>query len=129
MADRYWVGGSGTWDTTSTTNWSDTSGGAGGASVPTAADNVFFDSESAAGDYTVSTSAGLTLRCLNLTIAKATAGTVTFTDTGVFLVSGNLDITATGVTWSASNGSPTRTPPPHRWHTVAVSLTIFACLL
>jgi len=102
MADRYWVGGSGTWNTTSTTNWSDTSGGAGGFSVPTAADNVFFDSESAAGDYTVSTSAGLTLRCLNLTIAKATAGTVTFTDTGVFLVSGNLDITATGVTWSAS---------------------------
>ncbi len=42
MADRYWVGGTGTWDTTSTTNWSATSGGASGASVPTTADNVIF---------------------------------------------------------------------------------------
>ena len=29
MADRYWVGGAGTWDATTTTNWSATSGGAG----------------------------------------------------------------------------------------------------
>jgi hypothetical protein len=101
MADRYWVGGTGTWNTTSTTNWSATSGGPNGASVPTSADNVFFDTASAAGNYTVSTSIGLTLSCLNLTIAKATAGNVTFIDTGLFAVSGNLDITGTGVTWSA----------------------------
>jgi hypothetical protein len=101
MADRYWVGGTGTWNTTSTTNWSDTSGGSNGASVPTSADNVFFDSASAAGNYTVSTSTGLALACLNLTIAKAAAGNVTFIDTGTFAVAGNLDITATGVTWSA----------------------------
>ena len=50
MADRYWVGGAGTWDTTSTTNWSASSGGASGASVPTSADSVFFDQ---AGTYTV----------------------------------------------------------------------------
>ena len=37
MADRYWVGGAGTWNTTSTTNWSTASGGSSGASVPTAA--------------------------------------------------------------------------------------------
>ena len=43
MADRYWVGGSGTWSSLNTSNWSTSSGGAGGASVPTAADNVFFD--------------------------------------------------------------------------------------
>jgi hypothetical protein len=46
MADRYWVGGSGTWDATTTTNWSATSGGAGGASAPTSADNVIFDADS-----------------------------------------------------------------------------------
>jgi len=46
MADRYWVLGTGTWDSTSTTNWSTSSGGAGGASVPTASDNVFFDANS-----------------------------------------------------------------------------------
>jgi hypothetical protein len=36
MADRYWVGGTGTWSSTNTANWSTSSGGAGGASVPTA---------------------------------------------------------------------------------------------
>jgi len=50
MATRYWVGpgaGSpGTWDTTTTSNWSATSGGATGASAPTSADDVIFDSAS-----------------------------------------------------------------------------------
>ena len=32
MADRYWVGGSATWDNTAGTKWSTTSGGPGGAS-------------------------------------------------------------------------------------------------
>jgi hypothetical protein len=49
LADRYWVGGTGTWSSSNTTNWSASSGGAGGASVPTAADNVFFDAGSDAG--------------------------------------------------------------------------------
>lgn len=61
MANRYWVGGSGTWDTTSTTNWSTSSGGASGASAPTAADNVFFDSNSnvGTGAFTVTVSAAV----------------------------------------------------------------------
>jgi hypothetical protein len=101
MADRYWVGGTGTWNNTNTNHWSATSGGPNGASVPTSADNVFFNSASAAGNYTVSTTIGQTLSCLNLTIAKAAAGNVTFIDTGTFAVAGNLDITGTGVTWSA----------------------------
>lgn len=46
MADRYWVGGSGTWNNTNTTNWSATSGGPGGASIPTSVDNAFFNSGS-----------------------------------------------------------------------------------
>lgn len=69
MADRYWVGGSGTWSASATTNWSATPGGAGGASVPTLADSVFFDQ---AGTYTV-TCIG-SQNCLNFTIS---AGTVT----------------------------------------------------
>ena len=61
MADRYWVGGSGTWNTTSTTNWSTSSGGASGASAPTASDNVFFDSNSnvGTGAFTVTVSAAV----------------------------------------------------------------------
>lgn len=41
MASRYWVGGTGAW--TETAHWSASSGGAGGASVPGATDDVFFD--------------------------------------------------------------------------------------
>ena len=70
MADRYWVGGSGTWNTTSTTNWSTASGGGSGASVPTVSDNVIFDQ---AGTYTVTMTGALA--CLDITVS---AGTVTF---------------------------------------------------
>ena len=64
MANRYWVGGTGTWDASNTTNWSATSGGAGGASVPTTADTVFFDTNSG-------TAATITVN------AAATGGAVT----------------------------------------------------
>lgn len=96
MADRYWVGGAGTWNTTSTTNWSATSGGSGGASVPTAADSVFFNQ---AGAYAVTITG--TLRCLDFTVS---AGTVTFiTGTSpVFNISGNLTWTAGTVVLSGS---------------------------
>ena len=49
MATYYWVGGSGTWDASATTNWSATSGGSGGAGVPTSADDVVFDVNSGPG--------------------------------------------------------------------------------
>lgn len=96
MADRYWVGGSGTWNTTSTTNWSSTSGGAGGASVPTAADSVFFDQ---AGTYTVTMTGALT--CLDFNVS---AGSVTFaTGTSPTLaISGNLNITGVTPTWNST---------------------------
>jgi len=42
--DLYWVGGSGDWDDAS--HWAMTSGGAGGACIPSANDNVFFDANS-----------------------------------------------------------------------------------
>ena len=58
MANRYWVGGSGTWNTTNITNWSSTSGGSGGDSVPTAGDNVYFDDSSYATDLLVITVSG-----------------------------------------------------------------------
>lgn len=41
MATRYWVGGDGAWNDTS--HWSTLSGGAGGASAPSASDDVIFD--------------------------------------------------------------------------------------
>jgi len=80
MADRYWVGGTGTWNTSSTTNWSATSGGAGGASVPTSADDVYFNSASGSADYTVSWSGGL--NCKNLNITGPSTGKLTMASGG-----------------------------------------------
>jgi hypothetical protein len=100
MANRYWVGGTGTWDSTSTANWSATSGGAPGASAPTNIDDVFFDSLSGTGTCTTDATAtardvvlnsstlGLTLGA-NLTIAR------TFN-----LTSGVLDLTGNAGNWT-----------------------------
>lgn len=44
MANRHWVGGSGSY--TDTAHWSTSSGGSGGASVPTTGDIAIFDQES-----------------------------------------------------------------------------------
>jgi len=37
----YWIGGTGNWNDSQ--HWSNNSGGSGGACIPTAIDNVFFD--------------------------------------------------------------------------------------
>lgn len=92
MAARFWVtGGTGNWN--STTNWSATTGGASGASVPTAADNVIFDQ---AATYTVTLTGALT--CLSITVS---AGTVTFSSTGTIAVSGSMSLVAATV-WNAT---------------------------
>jgi len=77
MPDRFWVGGTGSWSATNLTNWSATSGGAGGQSIPTAADNVYFDANSGGGTVTV-TSANRA--CLNLSF-RGLSGTSDFTGT------------------------------------------------
>lgn len=53
MAARFWVGGTGNWDAADTTHWSDTSGGAGGQTVPGASDTVTLDGSSGGGTVTV----------------------------------------------------------------------------
>jgi len=47
-ADRFWVGGSGSWNDPA--HWSTVSNGQGGASVPSVNDNVFFDNFSFTSD-------------------------------------------------------------------------------
>lgn len=86
MADRYWIGGSGTWNTSTTTLWSTTPGGAGGASAPTSADDVFFPSGG-----TVTLSGGV---CRNMTVTSST----TFSGTGQLTVYGSMSLSST--TWS-----------------------------
>jgi hypothetical protein len=99
MADRYWVGGTGTWNSTSTTNWAASSGGGTGASVPTAADNVFFDANSnvGTGAFTV-TMADSPRVCDNITISGLD-GTMTLAGAAIGLtVSGSLSFPATNLT-------------------------------
>jgi hypothetical protein len=98
MADRYWVGGTGTWSSTSTTNWSTSSGGAGGASVPTAADNVIFDAGSDAGGNFTVTMANSPRVCNDFT-ASGLDFTMTLAGTSIGLtVSGSLEFPATNFT-------------------------------
>jgi hypothetical protein len=84
--DRYWVGGSGSWS--STTKWSATSGGASGASVPTASDNAIFDANSAAAHYIVTVTDNAT--CADLTFTPVAVDGVTN-----FLVGNNFVIAGT----------------------------------
>lgn len=129
MANRYWVGGTGSWSGTNTANWSDTSGGTGGFSVPTSADDVFLDANSGTGTVTIITS-GLSAKSLNCTGYTGTfAGTSPFTVAGsvtwgagmTLAYNGPLTISATGtytsngkartgtgaITFSASGGTVT----------------------
>jgi hypothetical protein len=96
MADRFWVGGNGNWDATTTTNWSTTSGGAGGASAPTSADDVYFDAGSdAGGAFTVTIGTGAVCRDI-------TAGSLDFVMTlagsAAWTISGSLTFPATNLT-------------------------------
>lgn len=74
MPDRYWVGGTGDWNGTAGTKWSATPGGAGGASVPTTADDVFFDVASGAGTVTIA-AGNLGARSINCTGFTGTIST------------------------------------------------------
>lgn len=90
---RYWVGGTASWDGTVGSKWATTSGGAGGAFVPTAADGVFFDGSSGVGTVTISSPPDFgSLDCTGYT------GTITG---GNFTVRGNFKLSA-GMTWTVS---------------------------
>lgn len=87
MANRYWVGGTASWDGTASLKWATTSGGAGGAAVPTSSDDVFFDAASGAVTVTVAATAN----CNNLDF---TGFTGTFAGSSALNVFGNFTIVA-----------------------------------
>ena len=106
MAARFWVGGTGTWDSTTTANWSATSGGAGGASVPGAADDVTINTAS----ITVTTNYNVSVISVTINASAATlslggtltcSGAITLT-TGTFTTN-NFNVTATSLSSSNSN--------------------------
>ena len=111
MADRYWVAG-GTGNYNSNTNWSATSGGASGASVPGTADDVFFNASSGAGTATINVASSC--RSLNLTGFTGTltfnniltvSGTVMNFGTGGYTVSGTSNIRFLTAITITSNGT------------------------
>lgn len=95
MADRYWVGGNGSWDAANTANWSATSGGAGGSSIPTASDNVFIDANSDVGSN-FQVSVDDFSYCNNLTISGMDK-VLTFTGSYPVQVNGNMTMTPTNL--------------------------------
>ena len=108
MADRYWVGGTANWDGTAGTKWATTSGGAGGASVPTSADDVFFDANST-GTCTISSgnTGAKSINCTGFTgtlagsAAITVSGSVTLVAGMGFTYSGTLTLNGTGTLTTA----------------------------
>lgn len=117
MANRYWVGGSANWDATAGTKWATTSGGAGGASVPTSSDDVFFDA--ASGAITCTQTVGISFLSINFTGFTGTFassgspsisanGNITFgagmtiTSTANLSVNATSTITSNGKTWTGN---------------------------
>lgn len=122
MASRYWVGGTGTWDGASTTNWAASSGGTGGASVPTIADDVFFDASSGGGTVTISVNIEIkSLNCTGFTGSLSPGnrnitinGDLTFATSMTFISSGSTIIitnTSTIITAGRSLNSLTINAP------------------
>ena len=116
MTTRFWVGGNGNWDATTTTHWSLTSGGTGGAAVPTGTEDVVIDANS--GSPTITITANSSARKFNTTGATCTiAGsnaldirldftlstTTTWSNTGLlsFTSNNSQTITTNGVTISS----------------------------
>ena len=98
MAARFWVtGGTGNWN--STTNWSATTGGASGASVPGSADTATLNASSGSGTVTLDISPTIqTLTCTGFTGTLAFGtNTISLNSTGTIF---------TGATTMAVTGTP-----------------------
>jgi hypothetical protein len=105
MATRYWVGGTGTWTSSNTLNWSASSGGASGASAPTTADDVIFDNLSNTGTsiFTVTVSTGAACRDFSFgSGATALDAVMTLTGISAMSIAGSLTLVSTNLTVSYS---------------------------
>lgn len=107
MAARYWVGGTSSWDATAGTKWATSSGGAGGAAIPTAADDVYFDANSGASTVTLSSSSvARSIDCngFNGTISHPASVTVNIGDATAGV--GNIALRlATGMTYTIGSNT------------------------
>jgi hypothetical protein len=102
MATYYWVGGSGTWDDVTTTNWAASSGGSGDAGVPTLDDNVVFDANSNSGTDPFTVTLSTAAYCQDLTVGSLD-GTMTLAGSGEFYVTGDLTLPATNFSFTSTS--------------------------
>lgn len=110
MANRYWVGGTGTWDNASTAFWSATSGGSGGASVPTTSDTAIFDANSGSGTVTTSSQSASTAITVDTTTLTLNLGANLSTTNQFTLTRGNISLNSYDLTCAifASNNTNVR---------------------
>lgn len=111
MAARFWVaGGTGNWNDTS--NWSATTGGASGASVPGSADTAALDANSGAGTVTLDISPDIqTLTCTGFTGALAFGtNTISLNSTGtIFTGATTMTVTGTPLIICTNSSATSRT--------------------
>ena len=110
MAAYFWVGGTGTWDNTTNTNWATVTGGAGGFGPPTSADTATFDASSGTGTCTTASTATCDSPTLNTANILLVCG-ANFTITNRFtltLGSFNLNNFTLSTQFFASNNSGVR---------------------
>ncbi len=100
---RYWVGGGGDAFWTTTANWSYSSGGAGGATVPDSTNDVFFN---ASGNTASTLSAGISIKTLDMT---GYANTLTHNAATTLTVVGDTYKLASGMTYTLGNASTSAT--------------------
>jgi hypothetical protein len=98
MANRYWVGGTGTWSTSNTTNWSTSSGGSGGASVPGTSDAVIFDGSSGSGTVTVNYTPTVVSLTMNLFTGTFSCTAISLNGTGTVFQGGTGYTNTSGTT-------------------------------
>lgn len=133
MANRYWVGGTGTWSSANTTNWSTTSGGTGGATVPGSTDVAIFDANSniagSGSSYTVTFTAGGSVAGIQMD--NPSVGILTFTgSTGISMGSSGLTVAATvNCTWTGTITYTSSGILSTNGNTISPSITVNSALV
>ena len=97
---RYWIGHTGVWNSTS--NWSTSSGGVGGAPVPDSTQDVYFDADSNSGTNAFTVTLSSTAAVCRDFIVSGIDGAMTLDGSSNLTVHGNFELPATNFTCTAS---------------------------
>jgi len=105
----YWVGGNGTWDNSTTTNWATASGGTGSTGVPGSNDRVVFDANSGATPQ-VTVAANISVKSLTFTNSPVVTFLFSTTSSPTAPITvGSLGLTLTGSTVVMGTGTTNAT--------------------